>query len=428
MPPSTRSVLFVGLLGGAALLGQPGRSAAESPFESRDEALHMRVESPADPLLPIPLGLGGDPAPLSGKQSDGDGGSGPSQVADPRPRGLVPRGGDANAKASSYRLEDNQYVRRHIDQYRSGHRAAVESWLGRAGQYLPMVVDIFRQKGLPDELVFTAMIESGFNPVAVSHAGAKGLWQFMAPTARRYGLRVDEWLDERLDPEKSTIAAARHFLDLYATFGSWNLAKAAYNAGEQRVLNAIRSVGSRDFWKLAGSDSLKEETRNFVPAIHAAATIAREPERFGFVVTLDPPVQMDRVTVPASTGLARLARLAGVPLEELERLNPELTLKQTPPGSAHELKVPLGSGSALEQALAREAAAPARRSGQAVTAAPPGGRAIHVVQRGDTVSEIARRYGISVEDIRQWNDLPDVSRIAPGARLRVAKGSSLPDP
>jgi membrane-bound lytic murein transglycosylase D len=317
-------------------------------------------------------------------------------------------------------LEDNQQVRRYIDQYRSGHRAAVENWLGRAGQYLPMVVDIFRQKGLPDELVFTAMIESGFNPVAVSHAGAKGLWQFMAPTARRYGLRVDEWLDERLDPEKSTIAAARHFLDLYATFGSWNLAKAAYNAGEQRVLSAIRSVGTRDFWKLASGDSLKEETRNFVPAIHAAATIAREPERFGFVVTLQEPVQYERVTVPGATSLARLARLAGLPLEELERLNPELTLKQTPPGVPHALKVPPGSGTTLELALVREAAPKPKR---AMSAPDERAGGIHVVQPRDTVHAIARRYGVTVSDIRQWNDLPDASRITPGTRLRVVRGS-----
>ena len=334
----------------------------------------------------------------------------------------------ASAAGSSYRLEDNKQVRRYIDYYRSTDRAVVEGWLGRAGQYLPMVVDIFKQKGLPEELVFTAMIESGFNPVAVSRAGAKGLWQFMAPTARRYGLRVDDWLDERLDPEKSTIAAARHFLDLYAVFGSWNLAKAAYNAGEQRVLSAIRSMGTRDFWKLASGDSLKEETRNFVPAIHAAATIAREPERFGFAVTFQEPVQYERVTVPGGTSLARLAQLSGLSVGDLERLNPELTMKQTPPGAPHALKVPPGSGTLMELALAREAQPVVRRvAAPGVSQAAAGARGIHVVKAGETLYAIAHRHGVTVADLSRWNGLADASRIAPGHRLRVAGGAKPPE-
>src|SRR5499426_3617971 len=204
----------------------------------------------------------------------------------------------------AYRVHDNQHVRFFLDRFQTGYRRAiVESRLVRAGRYLPMILDVFRQKGLPDELVFTAMIESGFNPMAVSRAGAKGLWQFMAPTARRYGLRIDEWLDERLDPEKSTIAAARHLLDLYAVFGSWNLVQAAYNAGEMKVLQAIRAMGSSDFWTLRRGAVLQDETKNFIPAIHAATLIAREPERYGFVVTPASPLQYEVVVVPGSTSL-----------------------------------------------------------------------------------------------------------------------------
>jgi membrane-bound lytic murein transglycosylase D len=368
------------------------------------------------------MGLGGDLVPPGVKQPEVVRGSDFRQPADTASRRLLAPAATAK-QGSTYQLEDNKQVRHYINQYRSGRRASVESWLQRAGQYLPMLIDIFRQRGLPDELVFTAMIESGFNPVAVSHAGAKGLWQFMAPTARRYGLRVDEWLDERLDPEKSTVAAARHFLDLYATFGSWNLAKAAYNAGEQRVLSAIRSMGTRDFWELASGDTLKEETRNFVPAIHAAATIAREPERFGFVVTPQDPVQYERVNVPGATSLARLASLAGLPVEDLERLNPELTARQTPPGPPHALKVPPGAGMALELALVWEAASRSKRATPGPTAEAPA-TGVHVVQPGDTVSAIARRYGVAVSDVKQWNDLSDVSRIKPGTRLRVARVSS----
>jgi membrane-bound lytic murein transglycosylase D len=328
-----------------------------------------------------------------------------------------------------YQVEDNRDVRRFLDQFQTGYRrAVVERWLVRAGRYLPMVLDVFKQKGLPEELVFTAMIESGFDPLAVSRAGAKGLWQFMAPTARRYGLRVDEWLDERLDPEKSTIAAARHFVDLYAVFGSWNLAQAAYNAGERTVLEAIRAMGTSDFWALSRGRWLKDETKNFIPAIQAATLIAREPERYGFVVTPAAPLSYEVVTVPGSMSLKQLALTSGIGLDAMERLNPELRLKQTPPGGAYPLKVPIGGAVLIRANLEREAAA------RHVAALPRGGEhrsglrptshtakpAIHIVKRQETVIGIAKRYGVSVGDLVRWNDLDDAARIRPGERLRVA--------
>jgi soluble lytic murein transglycosylase-like protein len=256
---------------------------------------------------------------------------------------------------STYRVQQNDTVQRFLDQFQTGYRrAVVERWLTRSGRFLPMILEVFKQKGLPEELVFTAMIESGFDPVAVSRAGAKGLWQFMAPTARQYGLRVDRWLDERLDPEKSTVAAANYLKDLYTTFGSWDLVQAAYNAGEMKVIRAIQGTGTRDFWTITNSRLLRDETKNYVPAIHAVTLISQEPEQYGFAVTPDEPLSYERITVPKGTSLKHVAALSGIPLEELVRLNSELRMKQTPPDSPYHLKVPLGSGPALQSGLEHE--------------------------------------------------------------------------
>jgi membrane-bound lytic murein transglycosylase D len=322
------------------------------------------------------------------------------------------------APAPAYRVQINEHVRFFLDRFQTGYRRAItEGRLARSGRYLPMILDIFKEKGLPEELVFTAMIESGFNPVAVSRAGAKGLWQFMAPTARLYGLRVDRWTDERLDPEKSTVAAANYLRDLYTVFGSWDLAQAAYNAGEVRVQQAIQGSGSRDFWVLhRRSPHLLPETKNFVPAIHAATLIGRQPEQYGFTVVPEEPVRYDVVTVPKGSRLMRLAGLSGVALADLEQLNPELWQKQTPPDAPYELKIPLGTAAAMQAAVELEKAP--RRVVPGISPAPRAG--IHVVQAGESAWRIARQYGVSTAQLARWNGLERPDRIFPGERLRVA--------
>ena len=314
---------------------------------------------------------------------------------------------------AAYRVHVNEHVRFFLDRFQTGYRrAVVEGWLVRSGRYLPMILEVFRQKGLPEDLVFTVMIESGFNPVAVSQAGAKGLWQFMAPTARLYGLRVDGWLDERLDPEKSTVAAANYLRDLYAQFGSWDLAQAAYNTGDGKIQQVIDRTGSRDFWALRKSPLLPDETKNFVPAIHAATLIGRQPERYGFSVVPEEPLQYEQVMVPKGSRLVRLAALSGLTLQDLESLNPELRQKQTPPDMPYGLKVPLGTGHAVLAAVDLDAATPRK-------IAPAPGTGVHVVQAGDTVWRIAKRYGISAKQVVTWNGLDRPDRIFPGERLRV---------
>ena len=231
---------------------------------------------------------------------------------------------------AEYPIVLNAEVQYFLDRFTGSRRAVVETWMGRSGRYLGMIRETLRGQGLPRDLAFTAMIESGYDPLAVSRAGAKGLWQFMAKTARRYGLRVDQWVDERLDPERSTVAAAAHLRDLYTQFGSWTLAQAAYNAGELTVARAVRATGSSDFWVLNRTKFLRRETKDFVPAIQAATLIGRNPGQYGFEIRAAGAGEDERVGVPPSTDLRRLAAGAGISVQMLRALNPVLVRGITP--------------------------------------------------------------------------------------------------
>jgi membrane-bound lytic murein transglycosylase D len=322
-----------------------------------------------------------------------------------------------------YPLSVNPQVKFFLDRFTGNQREVVGLWVGRAGRYLGMIRSVLRSRDLPEELAYTAMIESGFNPLAVSRAGAKGMWQFMAGTARRYGLRVDHWIDERLDPEKSTVAAASYLRDLYNMFGSWNLAQAAYNAGEVKVSRAMRATGSSDFWTLARTNHLRTETKEFVPQIHAATLIGLDPMRYGFEFTEPNPADVEHVTVPPATDLRRLATTSGVTIETLRALNPVLVRAVTPPGASWNLRVPAGSRPAVVAAVTPKRPGPsepvpvASRLGRV---APPPSHDFHVVRSQDTVSSIAKKYGVSVGDVLRWNRLQEQARIHPGDRLRIA--------
>ena len=324
---------------------------------------------------------------------------------------------------SPYDIVMHPEVKFFVDRFTTTHREVVGLWFQRSSHYFQMIRPVFRSKGLPDELAYTAMIESGFNPLAVSRVGAKGLWQFMSPTARLYGLRVDRWVDERLDPEKSTVAAAAYLRDLHARYGSWQLAQAAYNAGSVRVDRAVRKTGSSDFWTLARTRTplLKRETRDFVPAIQAVAVIGRDPGQYGFGsgVATAPVAEVDRVTVPPGTDLRKLSASTGVSVQTLRSLNPVLIRGITPPGKTWEVRVPAGT---RETILAALSPAPRTRlvstngAGRAATASGD----LHTVRPRDTVSSIAKLYGVSVSNVVRWNNLENGHAIRPGDRLRVS--------
>jgi membrane-bound lytic murein transglycosylase D len=324
---------------------------------------------------------------------------------------------------SAYPLTVNPQVQYFLDRFTGARKEVVNLWVGRSGRYLTMIREVLRNRGLPEELAFTAMIESGFNPVAVSRMGAKGLWQFMAATARRYGMRVDLWIDERLDPEKSTVAAASYLRDLYAMFGSWTLAQAAYNAGENKVSAAIRATGSSDFWALARTSHLKPETKDFVPAIQAAMHIGKDPERYGFEFPEPPAHAVETVAVPPATDLRHLSTRSGIELETLRVLNPVLVRAVTPPGTAWHVRVPAGRRGDVVAALARPPArsrpANVGRVAALRSAHTEPSDEIHVVRPRDTLSSIAKQYGVAVRDVLRWNRLEAQAPIRPGDRIRI---------
>jgi membrane-bound lytic murein transglycosylase D len=317
----------------------------------------------------------------------------------------------------AYEVVVNDRVKYFMDRYTGDRREVVSRWFERSTRYLDMIREVFRARGLPEELAFVAMIESGYNPRAVSRAGAKGMWQFMAATARRYGLRVDQWVDERLDPVKSTNAAAAYLHDLHTLFGSWALAKAGYNAGEVKVARAIKLTGTSDFWALAESRYLRQETKNYVPAIHAATVIGRDPSRYGFEPAPSAVPVTTTVNVPPKTRLNTLSAKSGIPLETLRALNPVLVRATTPPGRPYGLTVPEDASERVLAAVAPRkprAAVRSRKSGSDSTTGD-----IHVVQPNETVKGIAHRYGVTVANLMRWNSLPDPDRIRAGDRLRV---------
>ena len=223
-------------------------------------------------------------------------------------------------------------------------KATLQHAWARSGRYRDMVVETFKREGVPQDLIYLAQAESGFQPLAVSRAGARGMWQFMAQSGALYGLERSWWVDERQDPEKSTIAAARHLKDLYKQFGDWYLAMAAYNTGASNVQHAVERTGYADFWELYRRGVLPKETANYVPIILAVTIMAKNPAQYGLATVVpEPPEKLDQVTIDYPVDLRLVAECVDTSLDQLQQINPSLLRLTTPKDQKFALNLPPGS-------------------------------------------------------------------------------------
>jgi membrane-bound lytic murein transglycosylase D len=313
-------------------------------------------------------------------------------------------------------IEINNRVLGFLEYYQNGRgRGAIELGLQRAGRFQPMIERILKEEGVPLDLIYLCQAESEFQPRAVSRAQAKGLWQFISSRGKEYGLRQTWWIDERSDPEKSTRAAARHLKDLYQEFGDWYLAMAAYNSGPVRVQRALQQTGADNFWTLAEKRALPRETINYVPTILALTIIGKNPEKYGFNVKPDPPLEIERVSVDKATDLRVIAEAIEMPVEDLLELNSHVLRWTTPPDdSDFQLILPKGYGDKFNQQI---------------SSLPESKRVLfreHVIRKGDTLGLIAKKYGTSVSQLVQANNLGKTPVLKVGRSLIIPMSAGTP--
>jgi membrane-bound lytic murein transglycosylase D len=299
-------------------------------------------------------------------------------------------------------------VAAYINYFSDRGHGVLERALIRDGRYDAMIRNILKEEGVPQDLIYLAQAESGFHPLALSRAGARGMWQFMSSRARGYGLERSPWVDERQDPEKSTRAAARHLKDLYREFGDWYLAMAAYNSGPGTVQQAVKRTGYADFWELYKRDVLPKETRNYVPIILAVTIMAKNPAQYGLdKLARDQPVPADRLIIDYPVDLRLVGECVGASPETVQDLNPSLLRWTTPGDEPFELHLPAG---AKDQYLA------------AISAIPRDMRVwwrYHKVASGDTLASIARSYRTTPQAIVRANQLAAKQGLEPDTQLII---------
>lgn len=392
---------------------------------------------------------------------------------------------DIDLPVSDIPLTLNSKVEYFLYYFQTRGKESFSHWLARSSRYIPMMKEILKREGMPEDLVYVAMIESGFSMNARSWANAVGPWQFISETGRRYSLRIDQWVDERKDPVKATTAAALYMKELYGMFkGDWYLAAAGYNAGENKILRAIDMYNTTDFWEISQGSYLKRETKEYVPKLLAAAIIAKDPARFGFSdVAYLPPIQFDTVTIPSRTNLDLVARLTGASYEIIKELNPDLRHWCTPPNYPdYQLKIPKGTRQHFEAEFAKiphdqrftekvlytrykagkrdslkkiagrfgmtpsalaelnrlnvnsrlagkTLIVPARQTvdfgheGRTPRKIASKGdyHKFYTVKKGDTLGELAKRFNVSPKLLSAWNNLKTKVALKPGRRIIIAK-------
>ncbi|MEZ4586010.1 MAG: transglycosylase SLT domain-containing protein [Gemmatimonadales bacterium] len=314
-------------------------------------------------------------------------------------------------------------VARYIDYFTGPARDRMSAWLDRAGSFRELIRSRLDEAGLPPELEYMPLIESGYSNTAVSHAGAVGMWQFIPSTARQMGLKIDRFVDERRDPFLATDAAVRHIRDLTGQFRSPLLAAAAYNAGAGRVSRGLGRLGPMadtgfsdgDFQRLSNKGLLAAETRDYIPKLLAATVIGRDPSRWGFKPRGESPLKADSVPVGRAVSISGAAKAMGLEPAELRALNPQYVRGVTPPGRTSWLRVPEGLADTLAIRL------PELPTARVFAAERPRLKlgALIRVKSGDSVETIAERHGVRAEDLRRLNALPDWYELKPGQALRL---------
>jgi membrane-bound lytic murein transglycosylase D len=319
----------------------------------------------------------------------------------PLPEGL-------NLSHYDFPVTINKQVLYYLDLFQGKQRKSFTIWLARSTQYIPSIQDEFKKAGLPRDLAYLAMIESGFNPSAYSPAEASGLWQFIAGTGRNHGLKIDTWVDERREPDKATKAAIRYLSKLYKDFDDWYLAVAAYNAGEGRIESACKNYNTENFWEIADSEGIYLETKRYVPKLIAAILIARNPEKFGFTdIKYQKSSPFDVIDVPGGIALEAVAVTANTSVKHLRVLNNELQKNQTPPKQKnYTLRIPAGTKELVASNLDKL---------HPVTSIA---YTTHTVTNGETLTMICSLYNISKTNLLKANNLRTAT-LTKGRRLQI---------